>query len=106
MMKIKKTLVLRTMVFLILFVLFYIYYLTPVIDGWKNDHYWKELTNIANFDAKISYKDVIELPAITIGFKPKFKLSVFEKYNITEYIFFQETFPNLTVCMYCVNLFQ
>ena len=35
MMKIKKTLVLRTMVFLILFVLFYIYYLTPIIDGWS-----------------------------------------------------------------------
>ena len=96
MVKMKKTLVLKKIVFVILFVLFYIYYLTPIIDGWKNDHYWKELTSFANVDAQISYKDVIEVPAITICFKPKFKPSVFENYNITEDIFFQEKFPNLT----------
>ena len=83
----KKTLVLKKIVFLILFVLFCIFYFTPIID-----QYWKELTNTAKHDDK----GVIELPAITMCFKPKFKPSVFENYNITEDIFFQEKFPNLT----------
>ena len=87
MLKIKTTTVLRVIVFLILFVLFCIFYFTPIID-----QYWKELTNTAKHDDK----GVIELPAITMCFKPKFKPSVFENYNITEDIFFQEKFPNLT----------
>ena len=87
MLKIKTTTVLRVIVFLILFVLFCIFYFTPIID-----QYWKELTNTAKHDDK----GVIELPAITMCFKPKFKPSVFEKYNITEYVFFSEKFPNVT----------
>ena len=87
MVKMKKTLVLKKIVFLILFVLFSIFYFTPIID-----QYWKELTNTAKHDDK----GEIGLPAITMCFKPKFKPSVFENYNITEDIFFQEKFPNLT----------
>ena len=93
MVKIKTTTVFRIIVFLILFVLFYIYYLTPIIDQYR-----KKLTNTAKHDEKVSETDkgVIELPAITMCFKPKFKPSIFEKYNITEDVFFQDKYPNVT----------
>ena len=57
MVKMKKTLVFKKIVFLFLFVLFYIYYLTPIIDGWKTDqNRKKQLTDTKkNIEYKVTY---------------------------------------------------
>ena len=54
MVKIKKILVFKKIVFLTLFVLFYIYYLKPIIAAWKtNQNRKKQLTNTAKDIEKV-----------------------------------------------------
>ena len=83
---IKRT-ILRFLALFALFVLFFINYLTPIVI-----QYSSRITNTAKHDELV---DDIEPPAITVCFKPKFKKSVFKKYNITEDIFFENVYPDV-----------
>ena len=75
-----KRAILRISVLAILLILFFYYYLTPTFI-----QYSTKITNTAKHDELV---EDIEPPAITVCFRPKFKQSVFTKYNITEDIFF------------------
>ena len=90
-MKIQKRTILKTSVLLTLLVLFYIYYFKQVYKQFS-----EQLTNTAKYEEKIT---VTEPPTITICFDPAFKPSVFEKYNISDWVFFEEYFPNITANM-------
>ena len=91
MVKIQKRTVLKTLVFITLLVLFYIYYFKQVYKQFS-----EQLTNTAKYEEKIT---VTKPPTITICFDPAFKPSVFEKYNISDWIFFEDYFPNVTANM-------
>ena len=86
-MKVQKRTVLKLMVLIALLVLFYIYYFRVVFK-----QFTEQLTNTAKFEEKIT---VTEPPTITLCFDPRFKPSVFEKYNITNWIFFDDYFPKV-----------
>ena len=88
MVKLQKRRVLKISVLFTLLILFYIYYFKQVFK-----HFSEELTNTAKYDEKIT---AIEPPTITVCFTPSFKPSVFEKYNITDWIFFGDYFPDVT----------
>ena len=90
-MKIQKRTILKTSVLSTLLVLFYIYYFKQVYK-----HFSEQLTNTAKYEEKIT---VTEPPTITICFDPAFKPSVFEKYNISDWVFHEEYFPNVTANM-------
>ena len=91
--KYTKRAILRTIALAILFFLFFYYYLLPIVI-----QYSSKITNTAKHDELV---EDIEPPAITVCFKPKFKQSDFNKYNITEDIFFapiyQEVLSNNTI---------
>ena len=86
-MKVQKRAVLKFMVLIALLVLFYVYYFRVVFK-----QFTEQLTNTAKFEEKIT---VTEPPTITLCFDPRFKPSVFEKYNITNWIFFGDYFPKV-----------
>ena len=86
-MKVKKRTVLKSTVLIALLVLFYVYYFGEVIK-----HFTEQLTNTAKFVEKIT---VAEPPTITLCFDPRFKPSVFEEYNITNWIFFEDYYPKV-----------
>ena len=77
----------KSTVLIALLLLFYVYYFREVIK-----HFTEQLTNTAKFEEKIT---VAEPPTITICFDPIFKPSVFEEYNITDWIFFEDLFPEV-----------
>ena len=86
-MKVQKRAVLKFMVLIALLVLFYVYYFRVVFK-----QFTEQLTNTAKFEEKIT---VTEPPTITLCFDPKFKPSVFEEYNITNWIFFEDYYPEV-----------
>ena len=86
-MKVQKRRVLKFMVLIALLVLFYVYYFRVVFK-----QFTEQLTNTAKFEEKFT---VTEPPTITLCFDPRFKPSVFEKYNITKWIFFGDYFPEV-----------
>ena len=88
MVKLQKRRVLKISVFVILLILFYIFYFKEVFK-----HFSEQLTNTAKYDEKLI---TMEPPIITVCFTPPFKPSVFEKYNITDWIFFENHFPDVT----------
>ena len=85
--KIRKRTILKLVVLSILFSLFSIYYLKPTVM-----QYSEELTNTAKHEEKITK---VEMPAISICLTPNFKPSVFHKHNITDYIFYQNKYPEV-----------
>ena len=80
-----KRAILRFLTLTVLLVLFFMYYLGPIII-----QYMSQITNTAKHVEKVTD---IEPPAITVCFKPSFKNSIFKKYNITEDIFHENAFP-------------
>ena len=86
-MKVQKRIFLKFAVLTALLVLFYVYYFRVVFK-----QFTEQLTNTAKFEEKIT---VTEPPTITICFDPIFKPSVFEEYNITDWIFFKDRFPEI-----------
>ena len=86
-MKVQKKTFLKSTLLIALLVLFYAYYFRVVFK-----HFTEQLTNTAKFEEKIT---VTEPPTITLCFNPIFKPSVFEKYNITDWIFFDDYFPEV-----------
>ena len=86
-MKVQKRTFLKSTVLLALLVLFYVYYFRVVFK-----QFTEQLTNTAKFEEKIT---VAEPPTITLCFDPRFKPSVFKKYNITNWIFFGDYFPEV-----------
>jgi len=86
-MKVQKRTFLKFTVLIALLVLFYVYYFKVVFK-----QFTEQLTNTAKFEEKIT---VTEPPTITICFDPIFKPSVFEEYNITDWIFFEDYFPEV-----------
>ena len=81
MVKMKKTLVFKKIVFLFLFVLFYIYYLTPIIDGWKTDqNRKKQLTDTKkNIEYKVTYYpwSQITSPILWMAFPKVLEIDLF-----------------------------
>ena len=86
-MKVQKRTFLKFTVLIALLVLFYVYYFKVVFK-----QFTEQLTNTAKFEEKIT---VTEPPTVTICFDPIFKPSVFEEYNITDWIFFEDLFPEV-----------
>ena len=86
-MKVLKRTFLKFTVLIALLVLFYFYYFRVVFK-----QFTEQLTNTAKFEEKIT---VTEPPTITICFDPIFKPSVLEAYNINDWIFFQDRFPEV-----------
>ena len=86
-MKVQKRTFLKFTVLITLLVLFYVYYFRVVFK-----QFTEQLTNTAKFEEKIT---VTEPPTITLCFNPIFKPSVFEEYNITNWIFFDDYFPEV-----------
>ena len=86
-MRVKKGNLLKFTVLIALLVLFYFFYFRVVFK-----HFTEQLTNTSKFEEKIT---VTEPPTITICFDPIFKPSVFEEYNITDWIFFEDYFPEV-----------
>ena len=86
-MKVQKRTFLKFAVLIALLVLFYVYYFRVVFK-----QFTEQLTNTAKFEEKIT---VTEPPTITLCFNPIFKPSVFEEYNITNWIFFGDYFPEV-----------
>ncbi len=86
-MKVQKRTVLKFTVLIALLVLFYVYYFRVVFR-----QFTEQLTNTAKFEEKIT---VTESPTITLCFDPRFKPSVFEEYNITDSIFYEDSFPEV-----------
>ena len=86
-MKVQKRIFLKFAVLIALLVLFYVYYFRVVFK-----QFTEQLTNTAKFEEKIT---VTEPPTITLCFNPIFKPSVFEEYNITNWIFFGNYFPEV-----------
>ena len=82
-----KRAILRILALATLFLLLIYYYLRPIFH-----QYSTKITNTAKHDELV--KD-IEPPAITVCIKPKFRQSVFNKYNITEDIFFTNKYPDV-----------
>ena len=86
-MKVQKRTVLKFAVLIALLGVFYVYYFRVVFK-----QFTEQLTNTAKFEEKITFT---EPPTITLCFDPRFKPSVFEKYNITNWIFFGDYFPKV-----------
>ena len=86
-MRVQKKTFLKSTILISLLVLFYVYYFRVVFK-----HFTEQLTNTAKFEEKIT---VTEPPTITLCFNPIFKPSVFEEYNITNWIFFGDYFPEV-----------
>ena len=86
-MKVQKRTFLKFTVLIALLALFYVYYFKVVFK-----QFTEQLTNTAKFEEKIT---VTEPPTITLCFNPIFKPSVFEEYNITNWIFFGDYFPEV-----------
>ena len=86
--RIKKRTSLKAIILLILLVLFFVFYLQPIVNN-----YVQKLTNTAKHEEKVTK---IEPPAITVCLKPIFKPSVFRKLGVRHEVFFGDVQPNIT----------
>ena len=82
----------KFLIILVLMIFFYTFYFRL-----QYKHYSEKLTNTAKYDQRLTEN---EPPAITICFDPKFKKSVFRKYDQPEYniyvddsLFFGNLYP-------------
>ena len=82
-----KRILIKVFVLVVCFIIFVNWYFLPAYDS-----YARALTNTATFVDQI---EDIQPPVITVCFEPHFKQSVYDKYNITEDIFFENSHPNV-----------
>ena len=88
----------NAVILLILLLLFYIYYFQQVI---KN--YSEGITNTAKYENKLTQ---IEPPVFELCLDPFFKPSVFEKYNISSYIFYANDYPDVLINNTILDIFD